>query len=270
MKPVGSYQAPQSSAASYTPQCFSSSLSVPIASLIRAGVNVVGQHPNLGMTPLKAASINTNSGISDGKLPANQRSSCGASDNEVVMIDLDELPSPTKSAQEPFSNLQIQPQQRMDSLVQRARNAFPSVSPTLIGYLLNHARGQTQAVRCDEPRHDCEVAEVTGGGNRGRLNDASTNQQQSPGNPGNPGREHQTPKSANEQDHVFASPTSSEVQETPPTVDERPENLSPLREGNLDTSTTGAVIPSCTEQTQPSGGENGWWDIFNVWKLRHK
>ena len=65
------------------------------------------------------------------------------SKNEVVMIDLDELPSPTKPAQDP---VQTQGNQsNFTDLVRMARSAFPNLSPTFIGLLLNQGNAPKEA-----------------------------------------------------------------------------------------------------------------------------
>ena len=59
------------------------------------------------------------------------------------MIDLDELPSPTKPAQEA---LQAQGNQsNFTDLVRMARSAFPNLSPAFIGLLLNQGNAQKDA-----------------------------------------------------------------------------------------------------------------------------
>ena len=67
-----------------------------------------------------------------------------SSKNDVVMIDLDELPSPTKQVKE---SVQAQDSQsNFVDLVRMARNSFPSLSPEFIGFLLNqgNAIGNSQ------------------------------------------------------------------------------------------------------------------------------
>lgn len=100
-------------------------LPIPLASLIRAGVPVTQWGQTLPLAHLSTASTSTNTTPS---------ANTSASKDDVVMIDLDELPSPTKPMQEP-----IQPQgnQSNSDLVKMARHAFPHVSPSFIGLLLN-------------------------------------------------------------------------------------------------------------------------------------
>ena len=109
-------------------------LPIPLASLVRAGVPVT----HLGQT-LPSALLNTLS-TSANTTPT---TSTSASKDDVVMIDLDELPSPTKPLQEPILTQGTQPN---SDLMRLARNAFPNVSPSFIGLLLNqgNARGNSQ------------------------------------------------------------------------------------------------------------------------------
>ena len=109
-------------------------LPIPLASLVRAGVPVT----QLGQT-LPSALLNTLS-TSANTTPT---TSTSASKDDVVMIDLDELPSPTKPLQEPTLTQGTQPN---SDLMRLARNAFPNVSPSFIGLLLNqgNARGNSQ------------------------------------------------------------------------------------------------------------------------------
>lgn len=109
-------------------------LPIPLASLVRAGVPVT----QLGQT-LPSALLNTLS-TSANTTPT---TSTSASKDDVVMIDLDELPSPTKPLQEPILTQGTQPN---SDLMRLARNAFPNVSPSFIGLLLNqgNARGNSQ------------------------------------------------------------------------------------------------------------------------------
>lgn len=109
-------------------------LPIPLASLVRAGVPVT----QLGQS-LPSALLNTLS-TSANTTPT---TSTSASKDDVVMIDLDELPSPTKPLQEPILTQGTQPN---SDLMRLARNAFPNVSPSFIGLLLNqgNARGNSQ------------------------------------------------------------------------------------------------------------------------------
>lgn len=67
-----------------------------------------------------------------------------SSKNDVVMIDLDDLPSPTKQVKEPVRAQDTQ--SNFVDLVRMARNSFPNLSPEFIGLLLNqgNARGNPQ------------------------------------------------------------------------------------------------------------------------------
>lgn len=135
--PVGSVaQQPRTAAANCThhqaPQHLPSSaapLHLPLASLIRAGVAVPS-----GAQAFQSVPLTHNSTSSTSTSTANQQAS--ASKDEVVMIDLDELPSPTKPMQEPLS-LQAHQAHLNNDLVRMARNAFPNISPQFIEMLIN-------------------------------------------------------------------------------------------------------------------------------------
>ena len=68
-------------------------------------------------------------------------SSTNTSACDVVMIDLDELPSPTKPLQEPFSH-QTHQSPSSNDLFRMARNAFPNISPGFIDLLLKQGNAQ--------------------------------------------------------------------------------------------------------------------------------
>lgn len=141
--PVGSVaQQPRISATNCThhqaPQHLPSSaaaLHLPLASLLRAGVAVPS-----GAQTSQSVSLTHNSTSSTSTSTANQQAS--ASKDEVVMIDLDELPSPTKPMQEPYS-LQTHQTRLNNDLVRMARNAFPNISPGFIELLINQGGAQS-------------------------------------------------------------------------------------------------------------------------------
>ena len=102
-------------------------LPIPLASLIRAGVPVTQWGQTVPTVQLSSTSTATTA-----TPPAN----VSASKSDVIMIDLDELPSPTKPVQEPIP-AQANQANLSNDLVRKARNAFPNVSPAFIGMLLN-------------------------------------------------------------------------------------------------------------------------------------
>ena len=121
-------------------------LPIPLASLVRAGVPVTQLGQSLPSTLLNTLSTSANT------TPA---TSTSASKDDVVMIDLDELPSPTKPLQEPILTQGTQPN---SDLMRLARNAFPNVSPSFIGLLLNqgNARGNSQENARENARANAE------------------------------------------------------------------------------------------------------------------
>ena len=64
-----------------------------------------------------------------------------SSKEDVVMIDLDELPSPTKPMQGPLSH-QTQQSHSSNDLFRMARNVFPNISPGFIDLLLKQGNAQ--------------------------------------------------------------------------------------------------------------------------------
>ena len=105
-------------------------LHLPLASLIRAGV----AEPSLqGSTQATQSVASTSSTNTSTQSRGNQQTT--SSKDNVVMIDLDELPSPTKPMQEPFSHQMHQSRSNND-LFRMARNAFPNISPGFIDLLL--------------------------------------------------------------------------------------------------------------------------------------
>lgn len=108
-------------------------LPIPLASLVRAGVPVTQLGQSLPSTLLNTLSTSANT--------TPTTSTC-ASKDDVVMIDLDELPSPTKPLQEPILTQGTQPN---SDLMRLARNAFPNVSPSFIGLLLNQGNARANA-----------------------------------------------------------------------------------------------------------------------------
>ena len=114
-------------------------MQLPLASLIRAGVAVPS-----GAQPTQSAPLthhSTSSTSTSTTSNANQQQASASKDN-VVMIDLDELPSPTKPMQEPFS-LQAHQTHLNNNLVRMARDAFPSISPEFIKLLINQGSAQS-------------------------------------------------------------------------------------------------------------------------------
>lgn len=101
----------------------------------QAGVPVIQWGQVVPLTHLNTASTST------ATTPQANRSAASAKD-DVVMIDLDELPSPTKPVQEP---VQAQGNHSND-LVRMAQHALPNLSPAFIGLLLSqgNARGNSQ------------------------------------------------------------------------------------------------------------------------------
>ena len=137
--PVGVVsQQPRTSATNCThhqtsPHIPSAALNLPLASLLRAGVAV----PSATQTTQSASSRHNST--------SSTSTSASSSKDEVVMIDLDELPSPTKPMQEPVS-LEANQTRLNNDLVRMARNAFPNISPQFIKLLINQGGAQvTQA-----------------------------------------------------------------------------------------------------------------------------
>ena len=79
---------------------------------------------------------------SQGSQHGNQEAS--TSKDDVVMIDLDDLPSPTHPERESISHLRAQAHQSQSNadLVRMAQHAFPSVSPAFINVLLKQGNSQ--------------------------------------------------------------------------------------------------------------------------------
>lgn len=77
-----------------------------------------------------------------GSQHGNQEAS--TSKDDVVMIDLDDLPSPTHPERESISHLRAQAHQSQSNadLVRMAQHAFPCVSPAFINVLLNQGNSQ--------------------------------------------------------------------------------------------------------------------------------
>lgn len=118
------------------PHLPNSVLHLPLASLIRAGVAV----PSLqGGTQGTLSVPRTSSTIMSAQSRGNQQAT--SSKDDVVMIDLDDLPSPTKPVQEPFSHQAHQSPSNND-LFRMARNAFPNISPGFIDLLLKQGNAQ--------------------------------------------------------------------------------------------------------------------------------
>lgn len=111
-------------------------LPIPLASLIRAGVPVTQWGQTIPTAHLGTATASSST-------TATPAANANESKSEVVMIDLDELPSPTKFAQEP---VQAQGNQsNFTDLVRMARSAFPNLSPAFIGLLLNQGNAPKDA-----------------------------------------------------------------------------------------------------------------------------
>lgn len=112
-----------------SPHIPSPALNLPLASLLRAGVAV----PSATQTSHSASSRHN--------CTSSTSTSASSSKDEVVMIDLDELPSPTKPMQEPVS-LEANQTRLNNDLVRMARNAFPNISPQFIKLLINQGGAQ--------------------------------------------------------------------------------------------------------------------------------
>ena len=143
------------------PHLPNSVLHLPLASLIRAGVPV----PSLkGGTQGTKSAPSTSSTTVSSQSRGNQQAT--SSKDDVVMIDLDELPSPTKRMQEPFSHQAHQLRSNND-LFRMARNAFPNISPGFIDLLLKqgNAQGsQAQNVHGSQasPRENTQAVDTEG------------------------------------------------------------------------------------------------------------
>ena len=101
-------------------------LQSPLASLIRDGYPVTQ-----GVHSISVAQLHSNCDSSIAPSTANSN----GSKNEVVTIDLDELPSPTKPLQQAAQT--DQNQSNLTDLVKMSRHTFPNVPPAFIGFLLN-------------------------------------------------------------------------------------------------------------------------------------
>lgn len=143
------------------PHLPNSVLHLPLASLIRAGVAV----PSLqGGTQMTQSVPSTSSTTMSAQSRGNHQTT--SSKDDVVMIDLDELPSPTKPMQEPFSHQAHQSRSNND-LFRMARNAFPNISPGFIDLLLKqgNAQGsQAQNVHGSQanPKENTQAADTVG------------------------------------------------------------------------------------------------------------
>ena len=116
------------------PHLPNSVLHLPLPSLIRAGVAV----PSLQAGTQGAQSVpRTSSTTMPAQSRGNQQTT--SSKDDVVMIDLDELPSPTKPMQEPH---QAHQSRSNNDLFRMARNAFPNISPGFIDLLLKQGNAQ--------------------------------------------------------------------------------------------------------------------------------
>ena len=104
----------------------SMNLQSPLASLIRDGYPVTQGGHSMSM-----AQLNSNCDSSIAPPTANSN----GSKNEVVTIDLDELPSPTKPLQQVGQT--DQNQCNLTDFVKMTRQTFPNASPAFIGFLLN-------------------------------------------------------------------------------------------------------------------------------------
>lgn len=111
-------------------------LHLPLASLIRAGVAVQSLQGGTQATQ-SVSSVSSTSTFAPSR--GNQQTT--SSKDDVVMIDLDELPSPTKPMQEPLSHQAHQSRSNND-LFRMARNAFPNISPGFIDLLLKQGNAQ--------------------------------------------------------------------------------------------------------------------------------
>ena len=136
-------------------------LHVPLASLIRAGAAVPSPQGGAQGTQSVPTSSSTITAT-----PARGNQQTTSSKDDVVMIDLDELPSPTKPMQEPFLHEGNQSRSNND-LFRIARSAFPNISPGFIDLLLKQGNAQgsqashqenTQAVDNDGESIDEKVA----------------------------------------------------------------------------------------------------------------
>ena len=121
------------------PHIPNSTLHLPLASLIRAGVAVPSLPGGAQGTQYVPSTSSTNTSTQS---RGNQQAT--SSKDDVVMIDLDELPSPTKPMQEPSSHQTHQSHSNND-LFRMARSAFPNISPGFIDLLLK--QGNTQGSR---------------------------------------------------------------------------------------------------------------------------
>ncbi|XP_068758816.1 helicase ARIP4-like isoform X1 [Montipora capricornis] len=101
-------------------------LPIPLASVIRAGFPVTHWGQTMPVALLNSTCVPASA------VPT--ADSC-KSKNEVVTIDLDELPSPTKTLHQTAQGRENQ--ENFTDLVTMARQAFPSVSPALVGLLSN-------------------------------------------------------------------------------------------------------------------------------------
>ena len=126
-------------------------LPIPLASLVRAGVPVTQLEQTLPSTLLNTLSTSANT---------TPTTSTSSSKDEVVMIDLDELPSPTKPLQEAVL---AQGTQSNSDLMRLARNAFPNVSPSFIGLLLNqgNARANAEGTSSKDENKTAEATDAT-------------------------------------------------------------------------------------------------------------
>lgn len=113
---------------------------LPLASFIRAGVPVPSSQ--FATSPHHGVQLTASPTQSQGNQLRNQEAS--ACKEDVVMIDLDELPSPTHPGQETMVHLRAQAHQSQSNvdLVRMAQHAFPSVSPAFINVLLNQGTSQ--------------------------------------------------------------------------------------------------------------------------------
>jgi len=111
-------------------------LHVPLASLMRAGAALPSpQGGAQGTQSVPTSSSTTTTTPQRGNLQTT------SSKDDVVMIDLDELPSPTKPMQEPFLHRGSQSRSNND-LFRIARSAFPNISPGFIDLLLKQGNAQ--------------------------------------------------------------------------------------------------------------------------------